>query len=67
MLPVNKFCRSVSNSSGLTKRTWEHMLDCVKKHDDLVADSQKLQAVLPELTKAQLKVSVLEKALERLR
>ncbi|CAE7731926.1 unnamed protein product [Symbiodinium sp. CCMP2592] len=51
----------------LTQKDYNHMVRCVKDHDDLVADRRKLQELQPKLAKAQQTILILEKALEKLR
>ena len=54
-------------SRGLTEKEYAHLLRCAEKHEALVRDSEKLKAVLPELAKAKLTISILENALEKVR
>ena len=64
---LKKDARNKEVRPRLSQKDYDHMLQCVKEHDHLVADRRKLQELLPKLTKAQQKILILEQALEKLR
>ena len=53
---VLKDVRNKEIRPRLTQKDFDHMLSCVKDHDELVADRRKLQELLPKLTEAQQKI-----------
>ncbi|CAE7702466.1 HERC6 [Symbiodinium sp. KB8] len=59
---VQKDARNKEIRPRLTQKDFDHMLSCVKDHDELVADRRKLRELLPKLTEAQQKILILEQA-----